>query len=226
MALTVPAMSLQVSVSDVAARIQQSQHGFILNLPVTLNVPIAELLDALQSVQKKNGEPLPESNVALPQELARGIQPPPKPPPMSGVEVEPPNPLSFWLPEDFSDRPHEWFPLHGLGSCRPGSTYSISSSRQNCMLSDEAVELVGAMKITRLEPVPPERKAPTPKVPDLAAEKARAEEAFKKAMKEIAAKSSRLAPPELPPPTSDVPQHGSTQSPQNFNTQGKECKQQ
>ena len=214
MALIAPAMSLQVSVSDVAARIQQSQNGLILNLPVSLNVPIVELLDALQSVQKKNGEPLPESKVAPPQELAPGIQPPPNrapdmpPPPMSGVEVEPP--ISFWLPRNFSNNA-EWFPLHGLGSCRPGSTYSISSSRQNCMLRDEDLELLGDMKVTRLEPVPPERKAPTPKVPDLAAEEARAEEAFKKAMEEIAAKSSKRAPPEyLPPPAGFVDPRGST----------------
>ena len=94
------------------------------------------------------------------------------------------------------------------------------------MLRDEDLELLGDMKVTRLEPVPPERKAPTPAVPDLAAEKARAEEAFKKAMEEIAATSSRRAPPELPPPTSSVPQHGSTQSARNFNTSAKECKTQ
>ena len=67
MALIVPAVPLEVSVSDLAATIQKKGNGFVLNFPVSLNVPIVELLNALQSVQKKNGEPLPESKVAPPQ---------------------------------------------------------------------------------------------------------------------------------------------------------------
>ena len=50
------------------------------------------------------------------------------------------------------------------------------------------------------------RMAPTPKVDDLAAVEARAEEAFKKAMElSMAAQSSLRLPPETPPPASSLP---------------------
>ena len=241
MALIVPAMSLQVSVSDVAARIQQSQNGLILNLPVSLNVPIVELLDALQSVQQKNGEPLPESKVAPPQELAPGIQPPPNrapdmpPPPMSGVEVEPTGPLQFRLPMD-NAKWHEidnakWHEICSSGaqtftSLHGRHTYDIRSSKKKWILDQQDFAVLDDLNIQRKEPVPMKRMAPTPKVDDRAAVEAGAEEAFKKAMKESAATSSSFAPPHLPPPTSSVPQHGSTELQKNFNTSEKECKNQ
>ena len=221
MALIAPAMSLQVSVSDVAARIQQSQNGLILNLPVSLNVPIVELLDALQSVQQKNGEPLPESKVAPPQELAPGIQPPPNrapdmpPPPISGVEVEPTGPLQFRLPMD-NAKWHEidnakWHEICSSGaqtftSLHGWKTYDIRSSKKKWILDQQDFAVLDDLKIQRKEPMPMKRMAPTPKVDDLAAVEARAEEAFKKAMElPMAAQSSLRLPPETPPPASSLP---------------------
>jgi len=268
-------MPLHISVGDAAASITESENGIMLKLPVSLNLPIAELLAALQLVSRDEVLKTPQSEHRQDSESAP--PPPVPPPPMS-------DPLQFRLPGDLLDNA-KWHEMCSSGaqtftSLHGWKTYDIRSSKKKWILDQQDFAVLDDLNIQRKEPVPmkrmaptpkvddraaveagaeeafkkamelsmaaqsslrlppetpppasslpptSERKAPTPTVPDLAAEKARAEEAFKKAMKESAATSSSFAPPHLPPPTSSVPQHGSTELQKNFNTSEKECKNQ
>ena len=90
--------------------------------------------------------------------------------------------------------------LHGW------KTYDIRSSKKKWILDQQDFAVLDDLKIQRKEPMPMKRMAPTPKVDDLAAVEARAEEAFKKAMElPMAAQSSLRLPPETPPPASSLP---------------------
>lgn len=199
----------------------ESENGLMLKLPVSLNLPIVELLQALQSVQQKNGEPLPKSKPAMPKELAPPMQPgllhmaapglqgpPTEEPKMSGVAAQPPAGVT----KSLSTQPQQITWDNALSDLQPereqsaSSRYDISSSTKNWILRDEDLPVIEKLKIKRLNPVPIKRKAPTPKVADLAAVEARAEEAFKKAMEmSLPAEPSLRAPPQMPPPTSNLP---------------------
>ena len=225
MAVTVAHMPLHISVGDAAASITESENGIMLKLPVSLNLPIAELLAALQLVQSVEvlktlqSEHRQDSESAPPPQMPPPpMSPPPMPPPpMSDVEVEPTGPLQFRLPMD-NAKWHEidnakWHEICSSGaqtftSLHGRHTYDIRSSEKKWILDQQDFAVLDDLNIQRKEPVPMKRMAPTPKVDDLAAVEARAEEAFKKAMAmplSLEATSSLRLPPETPPPASSLP---------------------
>ena len=222
MTVTVAHMPLHISVQDSAASITESENGIMLKLPVSLNLPITELLAALELVQRDQVLKTLQSEHRQDSESAP--PPPMPPPPMSDVEWQ------FRLPGDLLDNA-KWHEMCSSGaqtftSLHGRHTYDIRSSKKKWILDQQDFAVLDDLNIQRKEPVPMKRMAPTPKVDDRAAVEAGAEEAFKKAMKESAATSSSFAPPHLPPPTSSVPQHGSTELQKNFNTSDKDCKNQ
>ena len=205
MALTVASMPLNVSVGDVAASITQSDNGIMLKLPVSLSLPIVELLAALQSVQGSlSAHSLSDKHVL--NEL-NDFTPDMAP-------EEPKEPLQFRLPgASSSSEAQTESSLHGsLGSLRRGSTYDITSSKKKWILNEEDFAVLENVPIKRMAPTPIKRMTPTPEVGDLAALEAKAEEAFRKAIamqKSFAATSSlRLpgCPPETPPPLNHKPE--------------------
>ena len=225
MAVTTAHMPLHISVGDAAASITESENGIMLKLPVSLNLPIAELLAALQLVQSVEvlktlqSEHRQDSESAPPPQMPPPpMSPPPMPPPpMSDVEVEPTGPLQFRLPMD-NAKWHEidnakWHEICSSGaqtftSLHGRHTYDIRSSKKKWILDQQDFAVLDDLNIQRKEPVPMKRMAPTPKVDDLAAVEARAEEAFKKAMAmplSLEATSSLRLPPETPPPASSLP---------------------
>ena len=203
MAATVAHMPLHISVGDAAASITESENGIMLKLPVSLNLPIAELLAALQLVSRDEVLKTPQSEHRQDSESAP--PPPVPPPPMSDA-------LQFRLPGDLLDNA-KWHEMCSSGaqtftSLHGWKTYDIRSSKKKWILDQQDFAVLDDLNIQRKEPVPMKRMAPTPKVDDLAAVEARAEEAFKKAMAmplSFAATSSVRLPPETPPPASSLP---------------------
>ena len=203
MTVTVAHMPLHISVQDSAASITESENGIMLKLPVSLNLPIAELLAALQLVSRDEVLKTPQSEHRQDSESAP--PPPVPPPPMSDA-------LQFRLPGDLLDNA-KWHEMCSSGaqtftSLHGWNTYDIRSSKKKWILDQQDFAVLDDLNIQRKEPVPMKRMAPTPKVDDLAAVEARAEEAFKKAMAmplSFAATSSVRLPPETPPPASSLP---------------------
>ena len=202
MAATVAHMPLHISVGDAAASITESENGIMLKLPVSLNLPITELLAALELVQRDQVLKTLQSEHRQDSESAP--PPPMPPPPMSDVEWQ------FRLPGDLLDNA-KWHEMCSSGaqtftSLHGWKTYDIRSSKKKWILDQQDFAVLDDLKIQRKEPMPMKRMAPTPKVDDLAAVEARAEEAFKKAMElPMAAQSSLRLPPETPPPASSLP---------------------
>ena len=204
MTVTVAHMPLHISVQDSAASITESENGIMLKLPVSLNLPITELLAALELVQRDQVLKTLQSEHRQDSESAP--PPPMPPPPMSDVEWQ------FRLPGDLLDNA-KWHEMCSSGaqtftSLHGRHTYDIRSSTKKWILDQQDFAVLDDLNIQRKEPVPMKRMAPTPKVDDLAAVEARAEEAFKKAMAmplSFAATSSVRLPPETPPPASSLP---------------------
>lgn len=173
----------------------------MLSLGVILNVPISELLQALQQFQQKSGEPVdapppkavaPEPKAAAVAHLAPAMAPglvaapvppaakpaaeaPPTATPAAAVSTPawPPASNITWESEIADLQPHR---EDYAAKCR----WEPIQASQKWILPDEG-SLIQNLNIKRLKWEPLGHKAPTPLVADLTIVKAKADEAMAKA---------------------------------------------